>query len=205
MSNVYDVIDELRKSKHWSRRTLANLASIAPTTLASMMNRKSDLISIDMLKKIAAVFDSEWYELLSADPQTELRDTPTSSRIRTEVPAQDKALIISNVLSKPIEPIMAIAATGRGAAITEPMVPQLPVAKYGDDMSLFRRSIVFILNQLNTQGLREAMHQLLIIANDPNNTLKEENLCHEDEPPTAQDYSPESALTDAGNAGSQSE
>lgn len=200
MTNVYEIIDDLRKAKHWSMRTLANLAGIAPTTFVSMMKRKADKISIPTLSRIAAVFGAEWYELLTPDPYTGLRDIDPATRVYTEVPEQEKMWIINNVLSRPTEPVLPLDVAGRGIA---PMEQHMQAAKYSADDLLFRQSIDFFLNQLNTRGLREAMHQLLIIANDPNNTSKEDNLCHEDEPPTAQVCNPESAQTDAGNAGTK--
>lgn len=204
MKNVYDVIDTLRESSHWSWRKLAFLAEIKPSTLATLMKRKSDKISVDLLVKLAKVFGVEWYELLTLDPNTHLRFVPPSDRVYSEVQDYEFDDIVDHALNHPGH---IRFSNGFGAPITPPSTPaplseQLP----DSDELLFRQSIEFILGKLNEDGLREAMRQLLSIAKDPRySNTKEDTLCHEDEPPMAQDYSRANAQTDAGNAGSRSE
>lgn len=53
--NVYERIDSILKERHMSRRKLAELAGIPPTSLQSAFSREVDDISALMLRKIAAI------------------------------------------------------------------------------------------------------------------------------------------------------
>lgn len=200
MKNVYDVIDNLQTSSHWSQRKLAELAELKPSTFATLMKRRSDKISIDILIKLSKVFGVEWYELLTLDPNTHLRLADPSGRVYTEVQDYEFHDIVDHALNHPGH---VRFSNGFGDPIAS---TPLSVQQPDSDELLFRQSIEFILGKLNEDGLRDAMRQLLAIAKDPRySNTKEDTLCHEDEPPTAQDYSRVNAQTAAGNAGSKSE
>ena len=204
MKNVYDVIDSLQTSSHWSQRKLAELAKLKPSTLATLMKRRSDKISIDILIKLSKVFGVEWYELLTLDPNTHLRLAAPAERVYTEVQDYEFHDIVDHALNHPGH---IRFSNGFGDPITPPVRSIPHSAQQPDsDESLFRQSIEFILGKLNEDGLREAMRQLLAIAKNPRySNTKEDTLCHEDEPPMAQDYSRVNAQTAAGNADSKSE
>ena len=51
--DVYDRIDKVLEKKHISRRKLALLAGVPPTTLQSAFSRKTEKLSFDTIKKIA--------------------------------------------------------------------------------------------------------------------------------------------------------
>lgn len=204
MKTVYDVIDTLRESSHWSWRKLATLAELKPSTLATLMKRRSDKISVDILIKLAKVFGVEWFELLTLNPNTHLRLADSSERVYAEVHDYEFNDIIDHALNHPGH---IRFTNGFGDPVTPPARQEFQITSQPDtDEQLFRQSIDFILGKLNEAGLREAMRQLLTIAKDPHySNSKEDTLCQEDEPPTAQDYSRANAQTDAGNAGSKSE
>ena len=62
--NVYDKIDLKLKEKRISRRKLAIMAGISPSSLQSAFSRKSDDISSGMLRKIAFALDCSVDDLL---------------------------------------------------------------------------------------------------------------------------------------------
>lgn len=204
MKNVYDVIDTLRESSHWSWRKLAVLAEIKPSTLATLMKRRSDKISVDILMQLAKVFGVEWYELLTLNPNTHLRLADSSERVYAEVHDYEFNDIIDHALNHPGH---IRFANGFGDPVAPPARQEFQITSLPDtDELLFRQSIEVFLGKLNPDGLKEAMRRILEIVNDPRySKTKEDTLCHEDEPPTAQDYSRANAQTDAGNAGSKSE
>ena len=203
MSNVYEVIDKLREASHWSWRGLAVLAKISPSTLATLIKRKPDKINVGTLTKLAGVFGVEWYELLTLNSNTSLRDMAPSERVYVEVQDFEFQDIIDHALHHPGH---IRFSNGFGDPITTPSPTPQYAPQPTSDEQLFRQTIGFILDKLNTTGLREAMRRLLDIAYDPQYTnQKEETLCQEDEPRTAQDYNPESAQTDDGNAVTKSE
>lgn len=65
--NVYDKIDKLLEQKNLSRRRLAILADIPPTTLQSAFSRKTVNLSLDTIKKIADVLEVTPYDLMGAE------------------------------------------------------------------------------------------------------------------------------------------
>ena len=135
---------------------------------------------------------------------THLRFVPPSDRVYSEVQDYEFYEIVDHALNHPghIRFSNDFGAPVTPPSTSAPISEQLP----DSDELLFRQSIEFILGKLNEAGLREAMRQLLTIAKDPNySNTKEDTLCHEDEPPMAQDYSRANAQTDAGNADSRSE
>ena len=204
MKNVYDVIDTLRESSHWSMRKLAELAKLKPSTLATLMKRRSDKISVDILIQLAKVFGVEWYELLTLNPNTHLRLVTSSERVYTAVEDYEFYDIVDHALNHPGH---IRFANGFGDPVTPPARQEFQITSQPDtDELLFRQSIEVFLGKLNPDGLKEAMRRILEIVNDPRySKTKEDTLCHEDEPPTAQDYSRANAQTDAGNAVSRSE
>ena len=204
MKTVYNVIEELQAASHWSMRKLADLAKLKPSTLSTLMKRKSDKISVDILSKLAKVFGVEWYELLTLDPNTHLRLADSSERVYAEVHDYEFNDIIDHALNHPGH---IRFANGFGDPVTPPSRQEFQLTSQPDtDEQLFRQSIEVFLGKLNPDGLKEAMRRILEIVNDPRySKTKEDTLCHEDEPPMAQDYSRANAQTDAGNAGSRSE
>ena len=165
MKTVYDVIDILQEASHWSMRKLAELSKIKPSTLATLMKRRSDKISVEILIKLAKVFGVEWYQLLTLNPDTHLRLAAPSERVYAEVQDYELDDIIEYALNHPGH---VRFSNGFG----DPVAPPSPhefrfTAPPDSDELLFRQSIEFFLGKMNPDGLKEAMRRILEIVNDP--------------------------------------
>ena len=82
---IYEKIDKIRNDRGISRRKLAQLAGIPPSTLQSMMERQRGL-TVETISKIAAVLEISPEELLSDTPLGavwgELAAIETSERMK---------------------------------------------------------------------------------------------------------------------------
>ena len=62
--DVYEKIDSILEKKNISRRKLAILAGIPPTTLQSAFSRKTTNLSLESIEKIAKVLEVSPFELI---------------------------------------------------------------------------------------------------------------------------------------------
>ena len=94
MSNVYEVIDELRERKHLSIRKLAILAQMPPTTLVSIMYRQPVALSKARLSMIAKALGVEWTDLVN-----EAASQAGTYKISTALTDEEKEHILEKVIS----------------------------------------------------------------------------------------------------------
>jgi transcriptional regulator with XRE-family HTH domain len=95
MSDVYEVIEELRKHKYWSRRKLAHIAGINENTMVTIMSRRSPSISKIRLNQIANVFGVTWQDLVS-----ENAINIKAAKVPATLTNTEKEKIIQNITNK---------------------------------------------------------------------------------------------------------
>lgn len=165
MKDIYDVIDELREKKGLSRRKLALMAGINPATFASMMMRRPDNISVTYLMPIADVLGVNLYDLMGMSDTHRIHiksDAPLSSSL-----AEDQGHRSNNSSSAEEEPNYGVEATGRGSAPRELMY-ELGTRAYDNACRQnYKRSILLMLEQLNNDGLKEAMRLIAEMTASP--------------------------------------
>lgn len=64
--DIYDKIDRILEQKNLSRRKLAIIAKIPPTTLQSAFSRKTENLPFDTIKRIAEVLEVTPFDLIGA-------------------------------------------------------------------------------------------------------------------------------------------
>jgi len=168
MSNVYEVIDALRQRRHLSQRKLAELAGILPNTMTTLMTRRSPHIRKAYLESLASVFGMKWFELLNL---TEEESTAFSQATRVPCALSEEA--VSDVLKRDQHrfffffhmnndetPETVVSPITRH--ISQDESPVLTKQAQNDDAQ-YKSTILLMLDRLNTDGLLEAMHQVLTL------------------------------------------
>ena len=151
MTTVYDIIEELRKAKNLSIRKLADAAGIAPSTLESILTKRSQGISVLRLRQIASAFGLEWTDLFETGREY-------------QVTMGDKAKVNSYIKEEEQQGILyrAFQKANLDAVIQPYETPEI--------LSL-DESYIKLLNatikELNTEGLKEAMFNLMSLAREP--------------------------------------
>ena len=165
MSNLYEVIEALRRWKGYSMRELAERAEIPHTSLASIMSRRSSKISVNTLESIANVFNKEAHNLYTI--QSVLSRTPNSvMRVSTELSEEDMKSILSGIIGENYAEYLPPAESDYERSINHDSKAKVTL-NYGVDVGQhFRQSIIFMLNKLNEDGLMEAMRRVLEVAQD---------------------------------------
>ena len=161
---VYDVINELRRVCNLSIRQLAALASISPTTLTSMLDRRPEKISIRTLDAIGQVFDLAWMDLYNCY-EGHCPDVDTAGKVSSALYPGDFESIMARLAEMPIV----------AKRITRSLNTRRPVQSADNGTDEFRRSIHFVLERLNNDGLVEAMRRILELENDERYYKKNNN------------------------------
>ena len=172
MANVYDVIDALREHCLLSQRKLAELAGILPNTMTTLMIRRPSRIPKKYLEALAPVFGLKWYELLNMT-EADAERFENVNKLPSGLTEEDMAAILTKNGNR-FHFFFKRNADGSMDSVIRPSaqtdasnLPALPQHESEDDMQ-YKKSILLMLNRLNTEGLLEAMHQVAAIARDPN-------------------------------------
>lgn len=152
---VYDVIAKLREKTDMSIRRLAMLASISPTTLTSMLQRRPERISIRTLDAIARVFMLEWKDLFNYE-EDQVPEIDRTGKVAAVMEEHDFLRVISRLVGEITTPMDVMEQ-----ALAQPLG-----YRPGNAADEFKRSIHFVLDQLNDAGLMEAMRRILDVASE---------------------------------------
>lgn len=152
MNDVYDIIDALRKQRHLSGRMLARLAGMPATTYTTIMTRRPAAIQKKHLVALANALEVEWYDLLNVSEDA----YPDGGKIPSKLSAAEAERIL-----------LRFAKSHDMGLLPPPRLDQP-----GEDMEpacnvQYRKSILLMLDRLNTEGLLEAMHQVLTLTRKP--------------------------------------
>lgn len=170
MNDVYEVIDALRKHRNLTGKKLAEMAGMPTTTLATIMGRKPAAIPKKYIVALAEALDVQWYEMLNVSEN----EYPDAVKIPSKLSPLDVAEILQNLIGYDENSEVRYHVTGRGVG---PIERQRIMTEYGMTMpgtdhgeddapacdAQYKRSIIFMLDRLNTDGLLEAMHQVLTL------------------------------------------
>ena len=204
MATVYDVIDALREQRLLSQRKLAELAGILPNTMTTLMIRRPPRIPKKYLEALAPVLGLKWYELLNMT-EVDAAKFENVNKLPSGLTEEDMAAILTKNGNR-FHFFFKRNADGSMDSVIRPSaqtdasnLPALPQHESEDDVQ-YKKSILLMLNRLNTDGLLEAMHQVAAIARDPNlcrGNIKEDTLWQKEKLPTAAEQS-ENERMDAG-------
>ena len=185
MSNVYEVIDALRRSKGYSFRELAGRTGISHTTLASILTRRVPKISASTLEAIAKAFEIGVNDLLP-------NRTPIQGagkhvlRYWAELTEEEAEQVLTNLIGENYEQFLSDEKIN--VVNDRPYTNRAEPATRATMSRHFRQTINFVLNKLNDDGLMEAMRRVLDVAQDPQYcistttlTKKEDDQCQENE------------------------
>ena len=188
INDLYDIIDAMRKKSGMSSRSLALLAKVPPTTLASLMSRRPATIDKEVLKRIASVFNVSWVALLNKTDSF-AEECENELRIPVAMTKEDVQAVNERV----------VAAMPK--RVYSRIVSRVPEDIDPDEFdtsseAAFRRSIYLVLNRLNENGLLEAMRRVLEVAGNPAycKPKKEDDSWQKEKPPMGAEQS-ESAQT----------
>ena len=170
MNDVYEVIDTLRKHRKLTGKKLAEMAGMPTTTLATIMGRKPAAIPKKYLVALAEALGVRWNEMLNVS-ENEYSD---AAKIPSKLSPLDVAEILQNLIGYDENSDVRYNVIGRGVG---PIERQRIMSEYGmampdtdhdeDDVpacdAQYKRSIIYMLDRLNTEGLLEAMHQVLTL------------------------------------------
>ena len=175
MKTVYDVIASIRDGHKLTNRHWAMMATIAPTTFESAMQRQPEQIRRKILHRLAQVFGMPWYALM------------TSSDDETQVPrSKNPEFIICNA----IEDDEADRIIARFLELPTPKFERKQSFSTVSGHSLntvnpdehLRQSIMFMLRKLNSDGLMDVMGHALNATKNPLYLRKEDQSCASDDP-----------------------
>lgn len=170
MTNVYDIIARIRDGHKLTNRHWAMMATIAPTTMESAMQRKPEQIRKKILHRLAQVFGMPWYALM------------TSSDDESQVPrSKNPEFIICNA----IEDDEADQIVAHFLALPTPKFERKQSFSTVSGHSLntvnpdehLRQSILFMLRKLNSDGLMDVMGYALAATKNPAYQRKEDTPC----------------------------
>ena len=180
MNTVYDLIEELRDKSHLSTRRLATLAGIGSSTLASMLTRRPEKITVKYLKAIAKVFRLKWnYMLKMSDEEAATYDDASKVAVELE-PGVGENVLESWMREMENEVLVDFDE------VIDPPKSSAPYRKQKSE-NHFRESIILMLERLNDDGLMEVMRVTLEITKEPAflkhpiNNNKEDIECQENE------------------------
>ena len=211
MNDVYDVIDTLRQKKHLSMRKLATLADIPYTTFTSFMTRRPATIAKSYLEAIAKVLSIEWTDLVS-DAEAERASEEGRTKISTVLTTDEKEYILHNLFNDNPRltgeamlrrPVRAYDEAVQRLTANRPHLSQMNGFEAIDEenvITLYKQTIITMLDRLNIDGLLEAVHLVVALAREPDlciKNTKEDKLCQKEGLPTAVEQS-NSARMDAG-------
>lgn len=170
MNDVYEVIDALRKQRNLTGKKLAEMAGMPTTTLATIMGRKPAAIPKKYLVALAEALGVRWHELLNVSEN----EYPDGVKIPSKLSPADVTEILKKLIGYDENSEVRYNVIGRGVGSSErarimcEYGMTMPSADHGEDDvpacdAQYRRSIIYMLDRLNTEGLLEAMHQVLTL------------------------------------------
>lgn len=169
-ATVYDVIDWLREAHGLSIRKVAALASISPTTLTSMLDRRPAKVTFRTLDAIAQVFGLHWEDLYNYEDE-HVPEVDATGKVPSFINAEDLKRIMSRLKDLSVSPVKA----------TRSLNTRRPERKTTSSSEEFRRSIHFVLERLNNDGLMEAMRRILELEKEERYCIKTSNADKEDD------------------------
>ena len=210
MNDVYDVIDTLRQKKHLSMRKLAILAGLPYTTFASFMSRRPATIAKSYLEAIAEVLSVEWTDLVS-EAEAERASEEGRTKISTVLTMDEKEYILHNLFNDNPRlqgeamlrrPRKAYDDAVQRLTANRPRFLQAEGLEAGDEetaITLYKQTVITMLDRLNIDGLLEVMHLVVALARRPDlciKNTKEDTLCLKEGLPTAVEQSNSERMDD---------
>ena len=170
MTTVYDVIARIRDGHKLTNRHWAMMATLAPTTFESAMQRKPEQIRKKILHRLAQVFAMPWYALMtSSDDEMQVPRSKNPEFILCNAIDDDEAdRIVAHFLALPtpkFERKQSFSTVSRDSLNT-----------VNPDEHL-RQSILFMLRKLNSDGLMDVMGYALAATKNPAYQRKEDTPC----------------------------
>lgn len=177
MKTVYDIIERIRDGHKLTNRHWAMMATLAPTTLESAMQRRPEQIRKKILHRLAQVFGMPWYALMtSSDDETQVPQSKNPDFIICNTIEDEEAeRIVAHFLALPtpkFERKQSFTPVGGHSLNT--------VAPASDADEHLRQSILFMLRKLNSDGLMEVMGATLSATKNPAYQRKEAAPCDSD-------------------------
>lgn len=162
---VYDVIAAVRQLRGLSIRKLATLANISPTTLTSMLDRKPEKVPFRTLDAIAQVFDLGWMDLFNYEDD-HVPEVDATGKVSVALIEGDFERIMGRLAEiKVVSPPNKLVSWNRNTHRSDWQA----INGCSDE---FRRSINFVLERLNSDGLVEAMRRILELEKDERYCVK---------------------------------
>lgn len=171
MSNIYEVIDAIRLYRGYSMRELAYRADMPYTSLASLMKRRSNRISKDMLEALIKALEINWTDLVAFHPEFG-EDTDEGRWFGATCSTDEVHQILENVIGSGFERFLAEAQNKDKQPGTWKNRRQPAVAI--DPRVQFKQSMNLMFDRLNDEGLLEAMRRILDVANEPRYCFKKD-------------------------------
>ena len=192
--SVYDVIDALRNARSLTLKDLARDASLPYTTVASIMSRRPEKMSVMSLDAIAKVFDLQWHDLLGlTDDQlclVEKKITSTNTgrningyRIGTAIDEEAMERIDQHLTFRGYLFIKSAIRDHKQIEIAKRIEVRHPdnlaKATSSDMRRRFDACMDLVFDNLNNAGVIEAMRYILELSKNPefirSAELKDEN------------------------------
>lgn len=161
MDNVYDLIEELRDRSHLSTHRLAMLAEMGSSTLAAMLSRRAEKVTVRNLKAVAKVFRMKWNDMLKI-PDEEAEKYRDTARVSAKL----KPGVGENILARwslEMENEAPIDFDDESTDASQLRRSRREKSKKNH----FHESILFVLERLNDEGLMEIMRVALDMARNP--------------------------------------
>ena len=179
MKTVYDVIAGIRDGHKLTNRHWAMMATIAPTTFESAMQRQPEQIRRKILHRLAQVFGMPWYALMtSSDDETQVRRSKNPEFIICNAIEDDEAdRIIARFLELPTPKFERKPCFT--TVVGHTLNTNVPISNADDHL---RQSIMFMLRKLNSDGLMDVLGHTLDATKNPLYLRKEDQSCASDDP-----------------------
>lgn len=182
MNDVYDIIQLLCDWYGYTMRDFSKLSTLPYTTFVSMMKRRPEKISVNSLKRIAAVFEHEWYEMLGYDKES----IPTlingrninGARIETALTEDTCIKVVENISGKEYAELI-----GKNMVFHPPIhLMKQEMVKNRDNAlhSQFKMCIDLVSDRLNDDGVIEAMRYILELTQNPKYNASTDQITKED-------------------------
>ena len=178
MSSIYEIIDAVRLYRGYSMRKLSLQTNIAYTSLVSLMKRRSNRISKDMLEKLIRALGIEWHTLEVFHPVFEEGDEDRRW-FGTTCSLEETQRILKDVIGDDFERFLSDAQNKEQQPGTwKNRKPQtIPV----DHREQFKQSMNLMFDRLNDDGLLEAMRRIVEITLDPRYSIAADSNMPEDD------------------------
>lgn len=154
VGSVYEVISMIRGKM--SIRSLAKQAKISPTTLTSMLQRTPPKISIRTLDAIAQVFGLAWQDFFNCEAGR-VPKVDESGKVPAEMSREDFQRVTSRLVGEAYTPLEAVQRA----------MPQGFTQRPDGEVEAYKRSIQFMLGQLNKDGVLVVLERTLEVYKNP--------------------------------------